>query len=92
MEPERTIIGAAIIAGGIASATTLYDGTFTPRIIIGAAGVAIILSLVAATGPGPAKIASGLAVLVATTSVLYYAVPFFGLFGAAPQGSTVHHQ
>ena len=92
MENERIIIGSAIVAGSVVSAVQLYDGSFTPRTIFGAVGIALLLSLLSATGEGPGKLASGLALLTATSAVLLYAVPFFGLFGATPQGSTIHHQ
>lgn len=68
------------MAVGIATASTLYEGTFQPRILVGGAGVAIILSLIAATGPGPAQFAAAMAFLVATTAVFVYARPFLQLF------------
>lgn len=75
---ERVIVGSGVIVALTGTVVALNnDGNVPWRVIGGALGIMILLSLIAATGEGPAKIASGLAVVTATGVVMSQAVPLF---------------
>lgn len=80
MDKQGVIIGAGaiiILAGSIGA----IQAGKSPWPMVGS-GLAItaLLSLLAAAGEGPGKVASGLATVAALSVVFYNALPLFGLF------------
>lgn len=82
MDDERAIIGASIVIAGIGALDYFLsdspDGKSLGMRLGGAVGVAVLLSALAATGTGPAKLARGLAVLTAVTVFFLDAPTIFG--------------
>lgn len=81
MDNDNVIIGAGLVVVLTATIGAITESK-NPWPLVGAGiGSIALLSLLAAAGTGPAKIASGLAVVVAMTAVMYEAIPLFGFFG-----------
>jgi len=80
VDRQGIIIGAGVIivlAGSIGA----IQADKSPWRMVGAGiGMTALLSLLAAAGEGPAKVASGLATVAALSVVFYNAIPLFGLF------------
>lgn len=86
MDSERTIVASGVIIALIVSIDAIAQDKFDFRIIFGAGGIVLLLGLLAATGQQPARIASGLAIVTATSVVMLKAIPFFGLVTALQEG------
>jgi hypothetical protein len=82
MNPQRAIIGAGLIIGLIGVLSAIQHETSIARPIGGAVGFTLLLGLLAAAGDGPGRIASGLAVVGATTIIFYEAIPLFDLLNS----------
>lgn len=79
MDSNRVIIGSGLIIILTGAITAISEDKPPWRIIGGGLGVVLLLSLVAALGEGPAKIAGGLAAVAAGTVVMTQAIPLFDL-------------
>jgi len=79
VNPNQSIIGSGLIIILTGTIVSISEDTPPWRTIGGGIGVLLLLSLLAAIGEGPAKIASGLAVITAGTVIMIEAVPLFNL-------------
>lgn len=88
MDREGVIIGAGIVIVLVGAIASIQEDK-NPWPLIGAGvGVMALLSVLAAGGEGPAKIASGLAVVAATSVVLYEGIPLFQFFSSIGREKT----
>jgi len=88
VDKQGVIIGAGIIVV-LAGSIGAIQADKSPWRMVGAGiGMTALLSLLAAGGEGPGKVAAGLASVAALSVVFYNAIPLFGLFqnlGGEPQ-------
>jgi hypothetical protein len=79
---QRLIIGSGLIIALTGALIAIQENKPVGKAIGGALGFTLLLGLLAAAGEGPAKVASGLAVLGATSVLFYEAIPLFNLINA----------
>lgn len=79
---QKIIIGCGLIIALVGLIIAIQEDRDIKPVIGGALGFTLLLGLLAATGDGPAKVASGLAALGAAGVIMYQAVPLFGLIEA----------
>lgn len=81
---QKIIIGSAIVIVGIGLITRLKrgesNGGLDSRVIFGGFAFFMLLGLLSAAGDSAAKVASGLALVTAATTVFYEGAELFGIF------------
>ncbi len=79
MGEQQIIIGSGIVIIITGTLVAISEERSPIRIIGGGFGVMLLLSLLAAAGTQPAKLAAGLAVVTASTVVMVNAIPLLEL-------------
>lgn len=87
VDKQRLIIGSGLVIALVGTLIAIQNQTSITRVVGGALGFTLLLGLLSAAGEGPTKVASGLAVLGATSVIFYEAIPLFDLITALSRGS-----